>query len=69
MDLALQASVLGVKTLHSTAEVPDNDKDIGVRVGGGCARNDCRCACAGKTLTANRLNGCFQSRLHSLYNL
>ena len=46
MDLALQTSVLGVKTLHSTAEVRDNnyDKGIGVRAGGGCARNDCRCA-------------------------
>ena len=40
MALALQTSVLGVKILHSTAEVPDNMKGIGVR---GCARNDCRC--------------------------
>ena len=40
MDLALQTSVLDVKTLHSTTEVPDNDKGIGVRAGGGCARND-----------------------------
>ena len=55
MDLALQTSVLGVKTLHSTA--------------GGCARNDCRCACAGETLSANRFNERFQSRLRSLYNL
>ena len=59
MDLALQTSVLGVKTLHSMAEVPDNnynyyDKGIGVRAGGGCARNDCRCARAGETLSANR---------------
>ena len=38
-------------------------KGIGVRVGGGCARNDCRCARAGETLTANRLNGRFQSGL------
>ena len=61
MDLALQTSVLGIKTLHSTAEVPENnyDKGIGVRAGGGCARNDCRYACAGETLSANRLNGCF----------
>ena len=71
MDLALQASLLGIKTLHSTAEVPDNiyDKGIGVRAGGGCARNDCRCARAGETPSANRLNGRFQSRLRSLYNL
>ena len=55
MDLALQTSVLGVKTLHSTA--------------GGCARNDCRCVCAGETLSANRFNERFQSRLRSLYNL
>ena len=49
MDLALQTSVLGVKTLHSTAEVPDNmTKGIGVRAGG------CRCARSGETLTANR---------------
>ena len=40
-----------------------------MRAGGGCARNDCRCARAGETLTANRLNGRFQSRLRSLYNL
>ena len=40
-----------------------------MRVGGGCARNDCICAHAGETLSANRLNGCFQSRLRSLYNL
>ena len=46
MDLALQTSVLGVKTLYSMAEVPDNnnDKGNGVRAGGGCARNDYRCA-------------------------
>ena len=44
MDLALQTSVLGIKTLHSTAEVPDNyDKGIGVKAGGGSARNNCRC--------------------------
>ena len=49
MDLALQTSLLGVKTLHSTEEVPD-DKGIGVRAGGVCARNDCRCARAGETL-------------------
>ena len=46
-----------------------HDKGIGVRAGGVCARNDCRCARAGETLTANRLNGRFQSRLRSLYNL
>ena len=69
MDLALQTSLLGVKILHSTAEVPDNDKGIEVRAGGGCARNECRCARAGETLSANRLNGRFQSRLRSLYNL
>ena len=46
-----------------------HDEGIGVRVGGGCARNDCRCAHAGETLTANKLNGRFQSRLRSLYNL
>ena len=46
-----------------------HDKGIGVRAGGGCARNDCRCERAGETLTANRLNGRFQSRLRSLYNL
>ena len=43
MNLALLTSVLGIKTLHCTAEVPDNnnnDKGIGVRVGGGCARDD-----------------------------
>ena len=44
------------------------DKGIGVRVGGGSARNDVD-AHAGETLIANRLNGCFQSRLFSLYNL
>ena len=49
MDLAIQTSV------------PEYDKGIGVRVGGGCARNDH----AGETLSANRLNGCFQSRLCS----
>ena len=41
------------------------DKGVEVRVRGGCARNDC----TGETLSANRLNGCFQSRLCSLYNL
>ena len=69
MDLALQMSLLGVKTLHSTAEVPDNmtiDKGIRVRAGGGCA---CRYASAGETLSANRLNGHFQSWLRSLYIL
>ena len=35
VDLALQTSVLGIKTLHSTAEVTDN------KAGGGCAMNDC----------------------------
>ena len=45
------------------------DNGIGVRVGGGCAKNDCRCVRAGETLSANRLNGRFQSRLRSLYNL
>ena len=35
MDLALQTSMLGFNTLHSTAEVPDYDKGIGVRAGGG----------------------------------
>ena len=67
MDLALQASVLGVKTLHSMAEVPDNmasGREQEVAVLGMTV--DVR---AGETLSANRLNGCFQSRLRSLYNL
>ena len=38
-----------------------HDKGIGVRAGGVCARNDCRCASAGETLTANRLNGHFHA--------
>ena len=63
MDLAIQTSLdlLGVKTLHSMAEVPDSIH--WVRAGGGCARNDCRCARTGETLSANRLNGRFQSQL------
>ena len=31
------------------------DEGIGVRAGGGCARNDCRCVHAGETLSANRV--------------
>ena len=42
MDLALQTSVLAVKTLHSTAD--KMIKGSGESCRGGCARNDCRCA-------------------------
>ena len=69
MDLALKTSLLGVKTLHSMAEVPDNmtkasgwEQEVAVLGMTVDAR-------AGETLTANRLNGRFQSRLRSLYNL
>ena len=46
MDLAIQTSVLGVKTLYTQhgRSSTQYDKGIGVRAGGGCARNDCRCA-------------------------
>ena len=49
VDLALQTSVLCVKniTQHGRSS-RQYDKGIGVRVGGGCARNDCRSAHAGE---------------------
>ena len=53
MDLALQNSVLGIKTLSQHGRNSRQyDKGIRVRAGGGCARNDSRC---GETLSANRL--------------
>ena len=66
VDLALLTSVLGVKTLHSMAEVPDINYDKGIG-GESCARNNCRCMRAGEIPSANGLNGRFQSRLRSLY--
>ena len=41
-------------TQHSKSS-REYEKGIGVRAGGDCARNDCRCACTGETLSANRV--------------
>ena len=50
MNLALQTSLLGVNIAQHGRSSRQHGKGIGVRVGGGCARNDCRCARAGETL-------------------
>ena len=66
VDLAIQTSICaGRASKQHSRSSRQYDKGIGMRAGDGCAIGMTVGARAGETLSANRLNGSFQSRLCS----